>query len=1151
MTSLPAIGLVASLLTTAAASQQLVVNVDAGDAGSAYSGQGVIVDPGNDHWNAIGGSGTNLLASDGATPTGISVDLLGDSTFTGSNPNGLLADYVYASRWGAVAIGDISITGLQANADYLIYVFSAGNALEEAGVITLNGVTGCTNGSRSPQFIEGDNYTLVEARSDATGTITGTFDPLDAVCAINGLQITQDSLPPRVRSIEGAESPTVRSPGDTFPVTVTFSDTVSLSQAGGAAIDLDVEGTLLTAVHAGATVGSSLTFTANAPATTTMNARVVADSLRLLGGATLVDGALTPVVLDHDEVALPNDQISVERLSVYPPVASLSAHESKHYRFRVREVGGSWQSTFAWFTKCVDFPTTEWGYYSDHIGGWSHTYCNFEMANNVPIEVEITRLDPTSLTPIDITSAVPHPRRNVRSWRVEAGKAYVTLDHPALFAVDIDRQFDDYITPAGPLLNEDALHGVSVFANPFILDKPDPLDPDVLVVDPSTPAPDDGPWTTLYFLPGVHQLHSGTWAFDDDFRLRGNRSYYIPGNAIVHGNMNNDNNSMDANGVRIFGHGTLSGERIDHPFHLGILAFEDQLKSSPIRVTNGAKGCKVEGVTLADPAFHACTLDGGYNGRPEDHNHVRWTKVIGWRANSDGITPNGSGYVEDCFLRTQDDGTYVMGLGIRRMVYWHDVNGMPLRCSQLTKHNDAVHTKGPLYVEDIDVIYARTFFGAGPGRSVIGYPTPDGNFPGTTGAHVVFRDVQVEDLHPTRRLFGWDLDAATGVNGGPQPVSGVRFENVRAAAPNIDREQDVFLGDPVAPISGLTFDNVTLAGQHYADIGDFATNGFVSGLLFRNTDPVTITYRNTSGYGKWYLNDDWDTGAEPANNDIVQHTAVAGVLTVDAPAYAGDLIVAHAGTATVAVQSDGQLTVTGAMAIGTIGNGALELLDGTVRLDNSASTALTLGTGALHLEKGVLRWAGDHVGDIQSLYASGAITFANGQDAARPATATLIAQTGPSSLYAEYDSNADLTSVFVMTPIVFGSGCGSPALAFTPDVTGQPVIGQTATATISNAPVNVGGAILGLSNQTIRGAPLPLPLAAIGMPGCSLWQSSEVVGLPVLPLTASTMRYSLAVPNNPALIDASLYLQAFAVAPMENPLGLIVSNGIAWTFDGA
>jgi hypothetical protein len=43
------------------------------------------------------------------------------------------------------------------------------------------------------------------------------------------------------------------------------------------------------------------------------------------------------------------------------------------------------------------------------------------------LEVEITRLDPETGEQKDIRTAVPHPRRKVRSWRVEDGRVYVIL----------------------------------------------------------------------------------------------------------------------------------------------------------------------------------------------------------------------------------------------------------------------------------------------------------------------------------------------------------------------------------------------------------------------------------------------------------------------------------------------------------------------------------------------------------------------------------------------------------------------------------------------------------------------------------------------------------------------------------------------------
>lgn len=1018
MTTLRPFGIVvfAASLTCALpltlSSQGTVVNVDVGNGAGAYSGQGALVDPGNNFWNEVAGSATNLTASDGVTATGVSVAFTSAGGFSYANPNSLLADYQFVTTFFGPRVGTITITGLRADTSHLIYIYSAGDVSNQAGVITLNGVTGRTAGTTSSQFFEGANYVVLDVESNERGEISGTWAPFWSAAAINGLQITEGSLPPRVLGIEGAESPTVRLPGAVVPVTVTFSEVVTLSQFGGAQIQLDFDGTVVDAVHTGETTGTVLRFEGIAPAVTTLSAKVIMNSLQLLGGATLVNVDLANVQLGHGEVALPNDQVSVDRLSVYPPVPGLA--QSPHYRFRVREVGGSWQSTFAWFTKCIDdAPVVPFGYYNQFIGGWSHSYCNFEMANDVPVEIEITRLDPLTGSPIAIEKAVPHPRRKVKSWRVESGKAYVVIERPTLFAVDIDGQMDDNPTPSPQFINQNALHGVSIFANPFILDKPDLNDPAVLAVDPGVIPPDDGSWTTLYFKPGVHQLFPGAgWNFGEDFRVRSNKSYYIPGDAIVHGNMNNRDDDGDGRNIRIFGHGTLSGERMDHYVELG-LTEADSWRTRPIRIANDAKGCRVEGLTIADPPNHSCTLVGIFNVRPEDFNYVRWCKAISWRANGDGISPNGSGYVEDCFLRTQDDGTYVLGFGIRRMVYWHDVNGMPLRCDSLTARNPVPYQE-PLYVEDIDVIYARTGFGGGAGRSVIGYPERTDAFPGNTGAHVVFRNISVEDPFPSRILFGWDLANTVDVDGrvAEGPVARVRFENVRAAAPAVDGTRNILMGHPVAEIKGLVFDDVTLAGKHFATLADFDTNASVRGLIFRNTAPEAMTYLNQSGYGKWFLRADWDTGREPADNDVVYHTAIAGVLTVDAPAYAGTLNVSHAGTATVRVAAGGRLTVGTAVSIGATGPGVLELTAGALHIRNAPSNALSVASGSVHIESGELHWTGNHIEDIRALHAAQVLTFAKGQTIRPHLGAKLIAESPESRLFAAYDRTENRTIVW-------------------------------------------------------------------------------------------------------------------------------------------
>ncbi len=998
-----------------ARAQALVVNVDVGDGSGAYSGQGALADPGNDYWNEIFTSGSDLLASDGTTVTDISLTLTSVTGFSYANANSLLNDYQYVTTFDATYTGDIEFAGLQPDTSYLVYVYSAGDLEGQAGLIELNGVSNATSGEPSEQFLEGDNYVAMEVVSDASGVISGTYRPFDSfsTAAINGFQITPGTLPTRVLTIQGAESPTVHSPGDTIAVTVAFSDPVVLSQAGGLQLQLDIEGELIDAVHVGDQAGTSLTFEASAPSTTTFQAKVVADSLSLIGDAMLTDPDKLPVELSHEVAHLANDQISTQGLAVYPPVPGLDP--SPHYSFRVRELGGAWQSPFAWFTRCVDdTPDAPDGYYEDFIGGWSHSYANFEMANNVLLEVEITRLDPVTGEQIDITSAVPHPRRKVRSWRVQGGRAYVRIDQPVLLAVDIDGQLDDNPTPSPEFINDTAIHAVSIFANPFILDKPDMNATDVLAVEPGTIPPDDGEWTTLYFKPGVHQLFDDQWEIGEDFRLRSNKRYYIPGDALVHGNMNNRDDDNDSRNIRIFGHGTLSGERIPHFAEQGLPGGEenpDAWRNRAIRVANTARATRVEGITVADPANHSIALVGGYNVAPEDFNYIRWAKVISWRANGDGVSPNGSGYVEDCFLRTQDDGAYVRGYGIRRLVFWSDVNGMPLRCSNMLNDNPAPYRLlGKLFVEDIDVIYARTGFGEGPGRSIIGFPDPATAFPDNDGSYVHFRDIRVEDRFATRTLFGWDLGSGEG---GTRGVSGVRFENVRAAARNVDGELDPFLGTEAAPIAGLIFDDVILAGEHYDALEDFLTNEFVSDFTFEDTAPQEMTYRNLSGFGKWSINDDWDSAVEPANNDIVNHTAEGGALIVDATAYAGTLNVTHPSRAIVSIENGGRLVVADRIALGASGPGQLRLIDGELILLEDQPDAITVSTGNLYLERGTLEWTGDHIADLRTLFQAGAIRFNRGGTTSPVAGGVPIGRLGTNLLLAAFDPATGTTTAWV------------------------------------------------------------------------------------------------------------------------------------------
>lgn len=160
-----------------------------------------------------------------------------------------------------------------------------------------------------------------------------------------------------------------------------------------------------------------------------------------------------------------------------------------------------------------------------------------------------------------------------------------------------------------------------------------------------------------------------------------------------------------------------------------------------------------------------------------------------------------------------------------------------------------------------------------------------------------------------------------------------------------------------------------------------------------------------------------------------------------------------------------------------------------------------------------------------------------------------------------FDSHRNRTVMFGGTPYAadtwelvstlaggtpFGTGCGAPPLALAGVLSAPPSLGSTAQAAITNAPSPVAFVALGVSNTTFGPFTLPVSLASIGMPGCNLLQSTEVVGESTTPNGVGTASYNFAIPNNPALIGFHVYLQAWAWAPGANPANIIVSNGLDW-----
>lgn len=535
--------------------------------------------------------------------------------------------------------------------------------------------------------------------------------------------------------------------------------------------------------------------------------------------------ALASALAVHESVGAAKDP----ELCVYDPVPGLAA--SDRYAVRVRPAGvqAPWQTPFVFKTACKDFGQfnakklgkidTEG--YVPYLSGWSHSYVNFEIAG--PVEVEVTKLDGGP-----IAKATIHPKRYGGHVEVKEDKAYITLAQPCLVAVDINGEMSDQDTtrtPDGGRYEGPPLHGFSIFANPIFPDKPRADDPTVHAVKPGEKPPTDGNWKTLYFLPGVHDVGLA-------HPLQAAKNYYIPGDALVYGSFLKEHSGHD---IRIFGCGTLSGDRLPHPERVVKLHWKKSFPYSPITIY-GPFNSVVEGITIANPAYWSCMLAIS----PQYYDAARpalvhWVKVLGWRYNSDGFGSQLNSVVEDCFTRTNDDVIYACGLGIRRLVMWHDGNGSSFVLTSLSDQRGR-----PLVAEDCDIIFARhSAYQFSSGSRIFNMRGLGG---GEGGRDVVFRNIRVEDPRPTEQAFliqmvhqkPYVTPSDEGhIARGPGDLTGVLFQNIQIAAPSILGEPNILWSGPQCKIRDLTFDNVTIGGKKLESIKDFKTNEYVEAIHFK------------------------------------------------------------------------------------------------------------------------------------------------------------------------------------------------------------------------------------------------------------------------------------------------------------------------------
>ena len=497
--------------------------------------------------------------------------------------------------------------------------------------------------------------------------------------------------------------------------------------------------------------------------------------------------------------------------------------------------------------------------YFGHLSNWSASWLTFELG--APLDVRVRRVDGK---PIRV--AAVHPASSGASATVIAGDAILSVPAQSRFAVDFDGTMDR--TDTGPSYSGAPIHTFSVFANELDPNPPKAGDVGVTAIAPGDPLPTKvAPNTTVLFLPGEHRTRSasaaqaqGEWA---RFTLPPDVRVHFAIGAILYAALDTGG-VWGAKNITVDGFGIISGEEMRRcPNRTNVsMACSDACPTniSPQGITlTGVTRARISGVTFIDfPQHHlimqstdCAAFAGGYSGIADN------LKVIGWRANGDGLHVFGSWRVSRLFMRTQDDSMYLSS-GARRVdpylpLHFKRILLTILTCpphiltfensrrvdpscgntqySEVTTWNDANGASfcfGSAYdntLSNSDVIYARTSYDWWSGGRVF---SGRGSW---LGSNITISDVRLSDPLPSMNWMQISSDAEEG-------FAYIRFQNVTVASeantaractstggcncqPACPKGEQLPQGMPnllAAKVHNLSFSHVTVGGKSIAEV---------------------------------------------------------------------------------------------------------------------------------------------------------------------------------------------------------------------------------------------------------------------------------------------------------------------------------------------
>ncbi|MEL7601417.1 MAG: glycosyl hydrolase family 28 protein [Proteiniphilum sp.] len=341
-------------------------------------------------------------------------------------------------------------------------------------------------------------------------------------------------------------------------------------------------------------------------------------------------------------------------------------------------------------------------------------------------------------------------------------------------------------------INGEWVRSLHLFANPFEKDVPDQNDPNV-----------------IYFGPGIHDV--------SNLVIGDNKIVYIAGGAIVRGIIESDESFTisDYSGLKRYSPSfEIRGQNITFRGR-GIIDGSLCPTHSRFMVHVEGSDINLEGIILRDASHWTIPV------RRSDRVHIDNLKLLGYRANSDGIDICNSRdvLVENCFIRTLDDLVVVKSdkgdgetknIVTRRCVLWNEVAHALSIGAEISEDVENV------IFEDCDIIHdkgrewALRIFQSDAGRV----------------KNVRFENLRIEEVQRFISLWinesFWTRDDERG------HIQGVEFKDIFAIGNLLNIELTGYNKEHL--VEDVLFQNVTFNKKTIAT-GDVQTNHFVKNII--------------------------------------------------------------------------------------------------------------------------------------------------------------------------------------------------------------------------------------------------------------------------------------------------------------------------------